>query len=319
MSSKIVAGLCSLLLFILPGLAFGQFPSGSIIPVGSVLLPGAVVYAPSGQARLAMQYDGNLVMYNASGGATLHSGTHGHPGAFAVYQHDGNLVVYDAASRYLWDLYSLMRQGRLPTPICYCAFPGSFMSVEDNGWFYTWYGPEVPWNTRTHGPFPGSATGPGILPAGATLQSGGSINSGNGLFSLVMQGDGNLVLYNADTWTPRWYSGTHGRPGVRAVVQADGNFVLYDPNNVPVWYTGTFIPSPFTFYAKYTYLAVQDDGNLVLYRYRINWSPQAPPGPGGPVRCPNGDFAPATAFCPGSGSPDDGFTCTISSDGWRCG
>jgi subtilisin family serine protease len=42
---------------------------------------------------LAMQADGNLVMYNKAGIAIWATNTWGHPGAVAVFQADGNLVV----------------------------------------------------------------------------------------------------------------------------------------------------------------------------------------------------------------------------------
>ena len=54
----------------------------------------------------------------------------------------------------------------------------------------------------------------------------------------VMQGDGNLVLYDA-TGYPTWNTGTGGF-GVYPyvfVVQTDANLVIYDANNSPIWYS----------------------------------------------------------------------------------
>jgi hypothetical protein len=51
-----------------------------------------------------------------------------------------------------------------------------------------------------------------------------------------MQVDGNLVLYHVDN-TPAWDSSTFGE-GIFLAVQDDGNLVLYKPI-VPVWATNT--------------------------------------------------------------------------------
>jgi hypothetical protein len=52
---------------------------------------------------LAMQGNGNLVLYDASGNPTPLSNTAGNPGAFLVVQGDGNLVIYsDYRNEALW-------------------------------------------------------------------------------------------------------------------------------------------------------------------------------------------------------------------------
>lgn len=55
--------------------------------------------------------------------------------------------------------------------------------------------------------------------------------------SLVMQPDGNLVLYGPGT--ALFHTSTHGHPGAVGYVQDDGNFVIYGPGGVPLWATGT--------------------------------------------------------------------------------
>ena len=67
---------------------------------GSDLLPGQYLYATSGE-YLAMQGDGNLVVYRA-GRALWNSGTMGHPGARAQMQTDGNLVVRGTNGAAVW-------------------------------------------------------------------------------------------------------------------------------------------------------------------------------------------------------------------------
>jgi hypothetical protein len=113
----------------------------------------------------------------------------------------------------------------------------------------------------------------GRLNPGYTLNMNQSVTSCDGRFTLVMQGDGNLVLYQAgvgslwstNTWLPgnqganytarmqtdgnlvvynsasqsRWSSRTWGRPGATLFVQDDGNVVIYTPQWQPIWASNT--------------------------------------------------------------------------------
>jgi surface antigen len=84
-----------------------------------------------------------------------------------------------------------------------------------------------------------------------------SVWSSNGAYRIIMQGDGNLVLYTA-SGSALWSTRTAGVSGAWAIVQGDGNFVVYNNSNQPVWHTGTFGNSG-------SWLNVQTDGNVVLY------------------------------------------------------
>jgi hypothetical protein len=54
---------------------------------------------------------------------------------------------------------------------------------------------------------------------------------------LIMQDDGNLVLYSKTSdWS--WASNTEGNPGAFAIVQNDGNFVVY-LGRFPKWASNT--------------------------------------------------------------------------------
>jgi hypothetical protein len=57
---------------------------------------------------------------------------------------------------------------------------------------------------------------------------------------LEMQADGNLVLYN-DSQQPAWATGTDGHAGARVVMQDDRNLVIYDSNDKPLWASNTNI------------------------------------------------------------------------------
>lgn len=99
---------------------------------------------------------------------------------------------------------------------------------------------------------------------------------------LVMQSDGNLVLYST-SGGPLWYTGTGGNPGAKLVVQDDGNMVIYSAGGGVLWSSGSSVPNyqayvnegqyggeMFAFQqiksanGQYT-LTMQKDGNLVLY------------------------------------------------------
>lgn len=102
----------------------------------------------------------------------------------------------------------------------------------------------------------------GILAPDQSLVAEQSIKSANGRALLVMQGDGNLVVYeyfNSGGRTALWATGTDGNPGARAVMQGDGNLVVYRKDNRPIWASNTN-GNPGS------HLAMQDDGNLVVYR-----------------------------------------------------
>jgi hypothetical protein len=53
-------------------------------------------------AKMAMQEDGNLVIYDHSAKPLWASGTNGHPNAYLALQEDGNLVIYSQDKRPLW-------------------------------------------------------------------------------------------------------------------------------------------------------------------------------------------------------------------------
>ncbi|MES2207262.1 MAG: galactose oxidase-like domain-containing protein [Pseudomonadota bacterium] len=91
-----------------------------------------------------------------------------------------------------------------------------------------------------------------------------SLVSADRNFKLIMQNDGNLVLYYIaknlnDTSKPLWSSRTAGRPVAHTILQSDGNGVLYDMKNRVIRATNT--PNSFA-----TTLVTQNDGNVVLYK-----------------------------------------------------
>jgi hypothetical protein len=103
----------------------------------------------------------------------------------------------------------------------------------------------------------GGTTGAcGELAANVSLTANQSLASCNGAYSLIMQGDGNLVLYQGST--ALWASNTVGSGADEAIMQGDGNFVLYTSSGTSVWASNTAGNSG-------AYLNVQNDGNVVVY------------------------------------------------------
>jgi hypothetical protein len=104
----------------------------------------------------------------------------------------------------------------------------------------------------------GASTSPacGTLTANQELTANQSLTSCNGDYTLTMQGDGNLVLYQGST--ALWASNTAGTAADEAIMQGDGNFVVYTSAGSPLWSSGT-AGNPGAD------LVVQNDGNLVVY------------------------------------------------------
>jgi hypothetical protein len=82
---------------------------------------------------------------------------------------------------------------------------------------------------------------------------------------LVLQSDGNLVIFAIDSGRVAWNSGSQGHTGVRMTFQSDGNLVIYTPDGTATWWTGTDNACNRYDYGERKYLAFQADGNMVIY------------------------------------------------------
>lgn len=92
---------------------------------------------------------------------------------------------------------------------------------------------------------------------GEKLNRGYALYSTNRKYQLILQDDGNLVLYRVPS-QPLWASGTDGLAIKHAIMQTDGNFVLYDYAGNAKWSTNTQGH-------RGAFLVVQCDGNVVIY------------------------------------------------------
>lgn len=93
------------------------------------------------------------------------------------------------------------------------------------------------------------------------MRIGEYIESNNKKYKLIMQHDGNLVLYN-DANTPLWSSVTPNMGGYYFQLQYDGNLVLYTSANAPLWASNTSKINE----TEASVLILNDDGSLRLLK-----------------------------------------------------
>jgi hypothetical protein len=206
---------------------------------GSVLDEGKMIGSPGSINTLVMQTDGNFVLYRNGAGALWASGT-SRPGTLAVMQGDGNLVLYIRGTTTA--VWASGTGGN----------PGAYLVVQDDGNLVIQSAVGKPLWDR----FSGRGVQARISP-GSVLDEAEVRGSANGAYSLVMQDDGNLVLYR-NGGGALWATGTSGA-GLISVMQQDGNFVIYQRGTAQAYWASNTGGNPGAS------MAIQDDGNLVIY------------------------------------------------------
>ena len=207
----------------------------------------------NGRYTLAMQYDGNLVVYAPGGRAVWDARTWRSGGRGVVMQADGNLVLYGERRQVLWNSLTW-------------GNPGARLTLQDDGnlVLYSDRGAAL-WSS-------GWDLGPGAvrdtLWPTQQLVNGQSLTSRNGQYQVTMQTDGNVVVY-APGRRPLWNTNTYTDASApsRLSLQTDGNLVLVASIRRPIWNSRTWGNAG-------TRLVMQDDGNLVVYagNGRALWS-----------------------------------------------
>lgn len=193
------------------------------------------------QSVLTLQRDGNLVLY--SNFVTAWNLGYGTSATRVVMQADGNLVMYNDSNQAVW---SSGTNGN----------PGARLVLQTDGNMVIYSSADVGlWATYTiHTPNHLSYVNTTMYPG--RVYPGQRLSTANKNYNLILQPDGNLVLYSPTR--PIWATGTDGRQIAFLALQGDGNMVLYDTQQRPIWYSGTAGHGPLR-------ALVQPDGNFVLY------------------------------------------------------
>ena len=159
-------------------------------------------------------------------------------------QTDGNLVEYNTNWQPIWDSGTENN-------------PGAYLALQNDGNLVIYSSSGSPlWASM-------STVNPTLqnrlddkLSSNQVLFKGQFIQNAARTSKLVLQSDGNLVLYNNNKAV--WASWTVGSNAKYLAMQSDGNLVLYDNNNKAVWASWTNGQGFSTVYD-------QSDGNLVIY------------------------------------------------------
>ncbi len=210
---------------------------------GTILTNGATRTSANGAYTLALQNDGNLVLYrNASTGrrAIWASDTRGFNAVRLVMQRDGNLVMLKG-TKPIWATNSAG------------AGQSAYLAVQNDGNLVVYYrsAGQLKW-------YWGRAFERQFIWPGHFMRSGVVLDSRNRLFRLAMQRDGNLVLTRLSDRKVLWHSRTAGRPNAFGRQNRDGNFALYTSAGTAYWSTRTNKDPG-------AYLSVTNDGNLVIW------------------------------------------------------
>jgi hypothetical protein len=193
-----------------------------------------VVYGPAGaiwatgtagpNSHLSMQADGNLVLYSStvspSGAdqALWHTRTGDRNGTLLLMQDDGNLVLYRIDGTPLWSSRTspgVKVRNDVLTPGA--RITGGRALISPNYLFRAVM--QRDGNVVVYGP------------NGANWASG----TGQQWATLVMTSDGDAAVAGSPYENGRWHSNTAGNPGAVLVMQDDGNLVIYRTNGSAAW------------------------------------------------------------------------------------
>jgi hypothetical protein len=212
---------------------------------GTNTLPaGNSIISPDSYSSLSLLPDGTLNLWNdfrKVWGAGVKAGA----GSKLILQPDGNLVLYNANSQPTWNTET---NGKGASKL--------YVQEDGNMVLYNTQGPT--WSSGTNNALLHYSYTQDMLSSNSYLFKGQQLVTPDRKRVLVLQQDGNLVLYNVANMKPLWNTQTNNKGGYELVLQQDGNLVLYTQAMKPVWASGTDGKSG-------TGLFLQQDGNLVLY------------------------------------------------------
>jgi hypothetical protein len=222
------------------GVGNATFLGTNALTNGQQMHGNQYIMSDDGRFVLLLQSDGNLVEYTASG-VLWQTNTSGYPGAWLGVQGDGNVVLYTSSNVPLWST----------GPAAIYSFT---IQNDANLVGYTLSGQPMWWTGVTRSTAGLSYRAQSIY-NGMTMTQGQFLRSSDRRYFMLVQGDGNIVLY-APGFRVIWNSGTAGNAGAWLGIQSDGNMVIYSASNVALWSTGAIGVNS---------LIMQSDGNLVAY------------------------------------------------------
>jgi hypothetical protein len=223
------------------GVGNALFRGSDTLSAGQQMNGGQYLASTNGIFALVMQSDGNLVLYG-EGHAVWQSKTSGHPGAILRAQTDGNIVLYAAnGTTPLWNTETNNANRLVIQP------DGNLVARTASN--------AAAWASGTDISPTYVSRNSTVLTVGEQMNGNQYLRSSDKRYFLLLQPDGNLVLYGPG-YHVLWHTHTGGRyPRSILRAQTDGNIVLYDENGtLPLWNTET---------TTAVTLGVQPDGNLV--------------------------------------------------------
>ena len=191
--------------------------------------------------KLIMQTDGNLVSYASNGTVLWSTDTYGNPNARLCAQRDGRLVIYKADGTEIWS-YDCNKTAYIPDN----TYTYQFTSINQI----------IAVSSITNQGIYGQFTN--IIYPNIFYMNGYSWSFND--VKLVMQTDGNLVIYNS-SGNPDWSSRTFGNLNAKLCSQRDGNLVIYTSDNKPIWASGTNTGKP----SKILLSPIQNKNYLIIY------------------------------------------------------
>jgi hypothetical protein len=189
------------------------------------------VISPNSKYVLVQQGNGDLATYTVSGSEYIwNSKTGGNTDSLTVLQKDGNLVIYSKDGKALWQSNTSGHLGDILT-VDNSGYP---VILAKNGKVLFNPAPKAP-TPPVEEAIPTSIDGSyKVYEKFSTI-----LQTADGNYKLVMQGDGNLVEYGGTT--AYWSTVTSGHPGAVVAFQKDGNLVVYSSKTLDsvLWNSGT--------------------------------------------------------------------------------
>ena len=216
------------------------------------------VYGQIRQYQGVYSPDGRFVTVMQGDGNLVTYGPSGPQWASGTSGRGGNFVVFQGDGNLV--MYNIFG-GAIWASGSKSTHPGALIMQGDGNFVAYNTNAQAIWSART-GPLaePAFAVPPGARSAigpGETLGVNQALYAGNGSFMAVMQGDGNFVVYGQGG--PIWSTGTFNHPGAFLALQSDGNVVVYSSSHQALWasWSSGWFPPAI--------LVLQGDGNFVEY------------------------------------------------------